>query len=144
MVFIPLCLSVGGNAGSQASTLVTRALALDQIRVGDWLRVFQRELVMAAALAASLGVLSVGRTYFLTPNSVLAKIPPENFGNLIWVVTLAVMGICLSGALIGALLPLLIKWLRGDPALMSSPFIATLSDVLGIVIYFNIVAVFFF
>jgi magnesium transporter len=144
MVFVPLCLSVGGNAGSQASTLVIRALALDQIHLRDWLRVFRRELLMAAALAASLGVLAVARTYFLTPDNILAKVPPEHFWWLVWVVTLAVMGICLTGALVGAMLPLAIKWVGMDPALMSSPFIATLSDVLGIFIFFKIVALFFF
>jgi magnesium transporter len=145
MVFVPLCLSVGGNAGSQASTLVTRALALDQIRVADWFRVFRRELFMALALAAGLGLLSILRTWALTPGSILQKVPNDAaFYQLMWSVTLAVMGICLTGALVGAMLPILIKKLRGDPALMSSPFIATLSDVLGIVIYFNIVALFFF
>jgi len=144
IVFIPLCLSVGGNAGSQASTLVTRALALEQIKVADWVRVFRRELLMAAALAATLGVLSVVRTYLWTPSEVLDKLPDGRFWDLIWVVTTSIMGICMTGALVGALLPLLIHWIGGDPALMSSPFIATLSDVLGIVIYFNVVAAFFF
>lgn len=144
MVFVPLCLSVGGNAGSQASTLVIRAMALEEIKLADWFRVFRRELLMAAALAAALGVLSIGRSYLLTPGSLLAKIPDHQFWDLTWSVTLAVMGICVTGAVIGAMLPLLIKWLGGDPALMSSPFIATLSDVLGIIIYFNIVALFFF
>ncbi len=143
MVFVPLCLSVGGNAGSQASTLVTRALALDQIRVADWLRVLRRELLMALALAAALGVLSVLRTYLLTPAGILEKVPEGQFADLLWSVTLAVMGICMTGALIGAMLPLFIKRVGGDPALMSSPFIATLSDVLGIIIYFNIVSLFF-
>ncbi len=144
MVFVPLCLSVGGNSGSQAATLVIRALALSEIRTRDWFRVLRRELLMAAALAATLGILSIARTYFLTPGSIAAKIPQEHFSQLLWSITFAVMGICLTGALIGAMLPLLIKWLGGDPALMSSPFIATLSDVLGIVIYFNIVTLFFF
>jgi magnesium transporter len=143
IVFIPLCLSVGGNAGSQASTLVTRALALEQVHVSDWFRVFRRELLMAAALAATLGILSVARTYFLTPHNIYEKVPPGHFWSLVWVVTLAVMGICLTGAIVGAMLPILIKWWKGDPALMSSPFIATLSDVLGIVIFFNIVILFF-
>ena len=143
IVFIPLCLSVGGNAGSQASTLVTRALALDQIRTRDWLRVFRRELLMAAALAATLGVLAVVRTYWLTPSDVEAKVPEGQFWNLVWVVTFAVMGICLTGALIGAMLPLVIKSIGWDPALMSGPFIATLSDVLGIIIYFSIISLFF-
>jgi magnesium transporter len=143
VVFIPLCLSVGGNAGSQASTLVTRALALEQVKVADWFRVFRRELLMAAALALTLGLLAIARTYFLTPDSILAKVPAGAVWNLVWVVTFAVMGICLTGAVVGAMLPILIKWWRGDPALMSSPFIATLSDVLGIVIFFSIVKVFF-
>ena len=99
---------------------------------------------MATALATTLGVLSIARTYFLTPDSILADVPSGQFWSLNWVVTFSVMGICLTGALIGAMLPLLIKSFGGDPALMSAPFIATLSDVLGIVIFFNIVKLFFF
>ncbi|WP_439629815.1 magnesium transporter [Gemmata sp.] len=144
MVFVPLCLSVGGNAGSQASTLVIRALALGEIRTRDWLLVFRRELLMAVALAGGLGVLSVVRTYLATPETVLVKLPDGFFWNLNWAVTFAVMGICLCGAVIGSMLPLLIKAVGKDPALMSAPFIATLSDVLGIVIFFKFVAMFFF
>jgi magnesium transporter len=143
VAFLPLCLSVGGNSGSQASTLVIRALALDQIGVRDWLRVFRRELFMALALAAALGALSVLRTYYLTPDRILAKVPEGEFWYFNWVVSLSVMGICLTGAVIGAMLPLLVRWWKGDPALMSAPFIATLSDVLGIAIFFNIVILFF-
>ncbi len=130
----PVAFNPGGRAG---------ALALDQIRTRDWLRVFRRELLMAAALAATLGVLAVARTYWLTPGDVEAKVPDGQFWNLVWVVTFAVMGICLTGALIGAMLPLVIKSIGWDPALMSGPFIATLSDVLGIIIYFSIITVFF-
>lgn len=144
MAFVPLCLSVGGNAGSQAATLVTRALALDQVHVADWFRVFRRELLMGAALAAALGLLAVLRTWWFTPHHVHEKLPPGQFPHLIWLVTLAVMGICLCGTLIGSMLPLFFKWLKVDPALTSSPFIATLSDVLGIVIFFNIAYAFFF
>jgi magnesium transporter len=140
---VALCLSVGGNAGSQAATLVIRALALDQIRTADWLRVLRRELLMALALAGTLGVFSIARTYFLTPDSILEKVPEGFFWHLNWVVTFAVMGICLTGAVIGAALPLLIKAAGRDPALMSAPLIATLSDVLGIVIFFNVVHAFF-
>jgi magnesium transporter len=144
IAYIPLCISVGGNAGSQAATLVTRALALQQITVRDWLRIFRRELLMGLTLALALGILSVIRSYFLTPGHMLAEVPGGKYWDLVWVITYAVMGICLCGTLIGAMLPLLIKWIGGDPALMSSPFIATLSDVLGIVIFFNIAYVFFF
>ena len=141
--FIPLCLSVGGNAGSQAATLVIRAVALEQIRASDWFRVLRREVLMAAALAGALGVLSIVRTYFFTPDSILAKMPPGDFWHLNWVVTFSVMGICMTGATVGATLPLIIKALGRDPALMSTPLIATLSDVLGIVIFFKIVTLFF-
>ncbi len=143
LAFIPLCLSVGGNAGSQAATLVIRAVALDQVHTRDWLRVFRREMLMAASLAAALGVLSIARTYFLTPDNIERKVPSGYFWNLNLAVTFAVMGICLTGAIIGAMLPLLIKALGRDPALMSAPLIATLSDVLGIVIFFNIAKLFF-
>jgi magnesium transporter len=143
VVFIPLCLSVGGNSGSQAATLVIRALALDQIRLRDWAKVLRRELLMALALAATLGLLAVARTYFLTPNNILSDVPSGQLWELVWVVTLGVMGICLTGAFIGSMLPIVIKWWKGDPALMSAPLIATLSDVLGIVIFFNIAKLFF-
>lgn len=143
VAFVPLCLSVGGNAGSQAATLVIRAVALDQIRARDWLRVFRRELLMALALAAALGVLSVLRTSFLTPESITGKVPGGYFWNMNAAVTLGVMGICLTGAVIGAMLPVLIQALGRDPALMSAPLIATLSDVLGIVIFFTIAKLFF-
>jgi magnesium transporter len=139
---IPLCLSVGGNAGSQASTLVTRALALDQVRVSDWLRVFRRELLVGAALAVTLGVLGLLRTYFTTPGDI-----NKNHADLLkltWVIGVSVTLICLWGTLLGAMLPIVIKKLGFDPALMSSPFIATLSDVSGIVIYFNVAWMFFF
>lgn len=144
MAFVPLCLSVGGNAGSQAATLVTRALALEHIRVGDWFRVFRRELLMGLALAATLGILAVLRTQLFTPDAVIDKMAGHSFAALIWQVTLSVAGICLCGTLIGSMLPIFFKWLGGDPALTSSPAIATLSDVLGIVIFFNVAWYFFF
>lgn len=140
--FIPLCLSVGGNTGSQASTLVIRALALDEVRVSDWFRVFRRELLMGLALALSLGVLSVLRTWFLTPSKLYES--PDQLGKLTIAISLAVMAICLWGALLGAMLPILIRRFRGDPALISSPAIATISDVTGIIIYFTIATAVFF
>ena len=143
VVFVPLCLSVGGNSGAQAATLVIRALALNQIRTRDWFKVFRRELLMAAALAAGLGVLAVARTYWFTPSNIVTKVPEDRLWHLTAVVSFAIMGICLCGAIIGAMLPLLLKWVGWDPALMSAPLIATLSDVLGIVIFFTIVIALF-
>lgn len=140
--FVPLCLSVGGNTGSQAATLVIRALALDDIRVADWIRVFRRELLMGLALALSLGVLSVARTWLLTPDNLYKN--SDELLRLTYAISLAVMAICLWGALLGAMLPLIIRRLSGDPALISSPAIATISDVSGIYIYFKIVSQFFY
>jgi magnesium transporter len=143
-VFLPLCISVGGNAGSQAATLVTRALALGEISVGDWARVLRREVFMGFALAASLGALAFLRTRFLTSDKHQLGQAPDFLMNLTWVIALTVAAICLWGTLLGTALPMAFKRLGVDPALTSSPFIATISDVSGIVIYFNIAAIFFF
>jgi len=146
MALVPLCLSVGGNAGSQAATLVTRALALEQITVKDWFRVLRRELLMGLALAATLGVLAVLRTQFLTADATHVKLGDYGFpfASLVWQVTFSVAGICLCGTLVGTMLPIACQAVGVDPALTSSPFVATLSDVLGIVIFFNVANWFFF
>ncbi|OWK38165.1 magnesium transporter [Fimbriiglobus ruber] len=221
-LFVPLCISTGGNSGSQAATLVTRALALGQITPRDWRRVFRRELLMGLALGLTLGGIGFVRgaltpedtrsgprkvdepfvlqvpsdaplksqgvgvgwwtnkveTEFEVPKDatvvrkldqvqrvrVPADVPipvPEkkekenvleyafpkdcevrtnavNALALGQVVAWSVMGICLWGTLIGAMLPLLFKHYGGDPALASSPFVATAVDVTGIVIFFTI------
>src|SRR5262249_1491154 len=128
-LFVPLCLSVGGNAGSQAATLITRSLALGQVSVRDWVRVLRHELVMGLALGARLGMLGLARTWLFTPSDILDG---ASLWNLTWVIGLSVAAICLWGTLIGSLLPLLIKRLGLDPAHASSPAIATISDVTGI------------
>ena len=143
-VFLPLVLSVGGNAGSQAATLVTRALALGEITPGDWVRVLRREVLMGLALAAALGVIAFLRTRFITDKRLLEGEPAGFLMNLTWVIALTVPAICLWGTLLGAALPMLFKRLGVDPALTSSPFIATISDVSGIIIYFNIAVIFLF
>lgn len=140
--FVPLCLSVGGNTGSQAASLVIRALALDEIRIIDWFRVFRRELLMGFALAASLGFLAVLRTWFLTPHNLIQK--PGDLEKLTYTISFAVMGICMWGAILGAMLPIAIRKFGWDPALISSPAIATFSDVSGIFIYFGVATLFFF
>jgi magnesium transporter len=139
--FVPLCLSVGGNTGSQAASLVIRALALEEVTPRQWLRVFRRELLMGLALAGSLGILALLRTWFLTPKNLIHG--PNDLLFITYVVSLAVVGICLWGALLGAMLPIIIRSLKMDPALISSPAIATISDVSGILIYFTIASYFF-
>lgn len=136
--FVPVCLSVGGNAGSQAAALVTRGLALGQVAVGDWFQLLRRELIVGFALGATIGLLGLARTWLFTPNSHLGDVSLERFSLAI---ALSVSVICLTGTLVGSLLPLAVAKVGGDPAIASVPFIATLSDVLGIVIYFNIAAV---
>jgi magnesium transporter len=133
VVLLPLMLSVGGNAGSQAATLVVRALSLQQITPGSWKRVFARELLMGFALAISLCILGMFRTYLFTSGKYYET--KEELFNITVVITVTVMALCLWGTLLGAILPLIIRWAGRDPALVSSPAIATLSDVSGILIY---------
>jgi len=133
--FIPVCLSVGGNAGSQAAALVTRGLALGQVSAADWLRVLRREVLIGLALGATIGVMGFARTWLFTSEG---DVGSASLAGLSYTIALSVALICMAGTLVGSLLPLAVARLGGDPAIASVPFIATLSDVLGIVIYFNI------
>jgi magnesium transporter len=139
-LFVPLCLSTGGNSGSQAATLITRALALGQVTVRDWFRVLRHELLMGLILGLTLGGIAAARSYFLTPHHVLVN-PNESVTDL-WLLTctvsIAVTAICLWGTLIGSLLPIVFRRIGVDPGIASSPFVATFVDVTGIMIYFSI------
>ena len=134
-LFVPLCISTGGNSGSQAATLITRAMALGHVTVGQWVTVLRHELLMGLALGAALGLIGFVRAS-LTPHEVLRN--QVEWWQLAVVISQSVMAICLWGTLIGSLLPLLFKRLGVDPAFASSPFVATFVDVTGIVIYFTI------
>lgn len=140
-LFVPLCISTGGNSGSQAATLINRALALGQVTVGDWARALRHELAMGLALGVTLGVIAALRTWLLTPAYVLENPggrPDTDIARLTLVISVAVFAICLYGTLIGAMLPLGFKWLGADPGVASTPFVATFVDVTGILIYFSI------
>jgi magnesium transporter len=140
-LFVPLCISTGGNSGSQAATLITRALALGQVQLEDWFKALRHEVLMGLALGITLGVIAAARTYFLTPAHVLENpggAPATDIFKLSIVVASAVTAICLYGTLIGSMLPLVFKRLGADPGVASSPFVATFVDVTGIVIYFSI------
>jgi magnesium transporter len=137
-LFVPLCISTGGNSGSQAATLITRALALGQIKVGQWARVLRNELFMGMALGLTLGLIGYVRA-LLTPASVLGN---ADRLNLALVIGQAVAAICLWGTLVGSMLPLAFKKIGIDPGYASSPFVATFVDVTGIVIYFSIAKVY--
>jgi magnesium transporter len=133
-LFVPLCISTGGNSGSQAATLITRALAVGHVNLRDWWRVLSHELLMGVALGVTLGAIGFVRAA-LTPQSVLGN---ANRWHLAVVIGLAVSMICLWGTVIGSMLPLFFKRIGVDPGIASSPFVATFVDVTGIVIYFSI------
>lgn len=135
--FVPLVTATGGNSGSQAATLMTRALALGQVTLSDWRRVIGREIVVGTLLGVTLGAVGLLRAA-LAPQEVLGGVEPWALG---FTVGFAVAGICLWGSIIGAVLPLLFRRLKIDPALASSPFVATFVDVSGMLIYFNVARV---
>ena len=137
-LFVPLCISTGGNSGSQAATLITRALALGQITLSDWWRTFRHELLIGLALGITLGAIGFVRAA-LTPQSVLGAANPW---LLALVISQSVAAICVWGTLVGSMLPLVFKRIGFDPGYASSPFVATFVDVTGIVIYFSIAKVY--
>jgi len=134
-VFIPLIISSGGNAGSQASTLVIRALALGELKLVDWWRVVQREVVSGLAMGGLLGLLGLGRV-------VLWEHLFHSYGPhyllVAYTVGGSVLAVVLWGTLSGAMLPFLLRRVGLDPATASAPFVATMVDVFGIVIYFSL------
>jgi magnesium transporter len=135
-LFIPLIISSGGNSGSQATTLVIRALAIGELRLRDWWRVLVKEIASGLALGAILGVIGFVRV-LLWPGS-------DDGGHaalVAFTVATSLVGIVLWGSLVGAMLPFALSRLGFDPASASAPFVATLVDVTGLVIYFSVAAV---
>ncbi len=133
-LFVPLCISTGGNSGSQAATLITRAMALGHVTTRDWWKVLRREILMGAALGLALGLVAFFRAS-LTPQDILGDTDRWTIGL---VISMSVAAICVWGTLVGSMLPLLFRKIGFDPAYASSPFVATFVDVTGIVIYFSI------
>lgn len=133
-LFVPLCISTGGNSGSQAATLITRAMALGELSYRNWWQILRHELLIGLALGLTLGAVGFLRA-LLTPQSILGN---ADAFTLALVIGQSVAAICLWGTLVGSMLPLFFKRLGFDPAYASSPFVATFVDVTGIVIYFSI------
>jgi magnesium transporter len=135
-LFIPLIMSSGGNSGSQATSLIIRALAVRELSVSDWWRVAVRELPSGLVLGAILGVIGVIRI------TVWQKLHLYNYGEHWTLVALtvgaALVGVVTFGSLAGSMLPFALKRLGFDPASASAPFVATLVDVTGLVIYFTV------
>jgi magnesium transporter len=135
-LFIPLIMSSGGNSGSQATSLVIRALALGEIRVRDWWRIALRELPTGLALGAILGVIGFTRVVLWQQLHLFDY--GAHWAPIALTIGLALVGIVTFGSLTGSMLPLLLKRLGFDPASASAPFVATLVDVTGLLIYFSI------
>jgi magnesium transporter len=136
-LFIPLIISSGGNSGSQASTLVIRALVLGELALGDWYRVLRRELISGLALGSVLGVIGFLRIVIW---SEFSNLYGPHWLLVAFTVAGALMGVVIWGTLAGSLLPFLLRRLGFDPAASSAPFVATLVDVTGLVIYFTVAA----
>jgi magnesium transporter len=137
-LFVPLIISSGGNSGSQAATLVIRALALGEVRLRDWWRIMRREVFSGLALGSILGVIGFLRITIWSAFSDMYG--PHSF-LVALTVGLALIGIVLWGTLSGSMLPLVLRKAGFDPASSSAPFVATLVDVTGLIIYFSVAAV---
>ncbi len=134
-LFVPLIISSGGNSGSQASTLVIRALAIGEVSIRDWWRVMRREIPSGLALGSILGAIGFLR---ITLWSLFSNLYGEHWLLVATTVALALVGVVLWGTLVGSLLPFVLRRLGFDPATSSAPFVATLVDVTGLVIYFSV------
>ncbi len=134
-LFVPLIISSGGNSGSQATTLIIRAMALGEVRIQDWWRIMRREF--AAGLLLGLLLATLGMTRILVWQQIF-----HSYGEHSFVVALTVavslIGVVTWGTLAGSMLPFVIRRLGFDPASASAPFVATLVDVSGLVIYFEV------
>lgn len=135
-MFLPLIISSGGNSGSQATTLVIRAMALGELRLRDWFKVVRKELLSGLSLGLILGTIGFFRI------TLWQYLHIFNYGQYHWLVAFTVgmslVGVVLWGTLSGAMLPFLLRRCHLDPATSSAPFVATLVDVTGLIIYFNV------
>src|SRR5688572_29916537 len=125
--FIPLIISSGGNSGSQSATLITRALAVGDVKMRDAVRVLMREIGQGLVLGTFLGAIGFARVIMW-----------GNGSDIAWVVSLTLLGVVITGTIVGGMLPLVFTRLGFDPAIASSPFVSSLVDVAGIVIYLTI------
>ena len=143
--FIPLIMSSGGNSGSQASTLIIQAMALGEVTLADWWRVMRREILSGFTLGLILGFIGFCRITvwsFLMHHGIITDIYGLHWILIAITVSCSLVGVVLWGSLTGSMLPIVLKKLGADPASSSAPFVATLVDVTGLIIFFN-VALFF-
>jgi len=134
-LFVPLIISSGGNSGSQASTLIIQAMAVGEITIADWWKVLRRELVSGILLGTVLG--TIGFIRVAVWHSIIPQIYGPHWQMIGATVGFSLIGVVLWGTLSGSMLPILLKKLGADPAVSSAPFVATLVDVTGLIIYFS-------
>ncbi len=138
-LFVPLIISSGGNSGSQASTLIIQAMAVGEIGLSDWWRVLRREIVSGLLLGAILGIIGFTRVAVWQQFTDIYGI---HWLYIALTVGISLVGVVLWGTLSGSMLPMLLKKLGADPAVSSAPFVATLVDVTGLIIYFSVAYLF--
>jgi magnesium transporter len=131
LLYVPLLISAGGNSGSQSSTLVIRGLALGEIKLSDWWRILLRETVMGVILGVIIALIAMGRVLMYPDQTILFAMT----------VAITVLFIILAGCTVGSMLPLILKRMGIDPATSSTPFIASLVDTLGVIIYAHVAMV---
>ena len=137
-LFIPLIVSSGGNSGSQAATLIIRAMALGEVTIADWYRILRREIISGLVLGLMLGVLGFTR---IAAWSIFTNLYGPHWFSVAITIGMSLTGVVMWGSLMGSMLPLILKRLGADPATSSAPFIATLVDVTGLLIYFGLASI---
>ena len=132
--FIPLIISSGGNSGSQAATLIIQAMALGEVEIKDWWRIASREIISGFLMGITLGIIGF---FIIYGGYYLFGLFGEHYIRIGFAIGTAIIGVVMWGTIMGSMLPLLLKKLGADPAASSTPFIATLVDVTGLLIYFG-------
>jgi len=143
-IFVPLIMSSGGNSGSQASTLIIQAMAVGEVKLLDWWRVIRREVFSGLVLGGILGLIGFIRIYvwhILMVHGIFNNLYGPHWFQIGLTVGLSLIGVVLWGTLAGSMLPIVLKKFGADPAASSAPFVATLVDVTGLVIYFSVALV---
>ena len=133
--FIPLIISSGGNSGSQAATLIIQAMAVSEISIADWWRIMRREIFSGLLLGGTLCIMGVSVIFIWNQFSDALGL---YYLSIALTIGISLMGVVLWGTLVGSMLPLILKRLGADPAASSTPFVATLVDVTGLIIYFSV------
>jgi magnesium transporter len=139
-LFVPLIISSGGNSGSQASTLIIQAMAVGEITISDWWRVLRREIISGVFLGSVLGF--IGFIRVIAWSQFFPHLYGAHYLYIGATVGLSLVGVVLWGTLSGSMLPIILKKAGADPAVSSAPFVATLVDVTGLIIYFSVAYLF--